>query len=124
MRRTTSQWSLSPAAHRPHRSSLSLVPRSNRGSVPLADTPADDRRQCPTRASGAQPLIAHHITFATCLERQRRNYHKCFTCSYRGLGANAPAALAAPPLGAPRARVEAEPEPPKKPARRKATATS
>ena len=53
----------------------------------MAESTAD-RRQCPTRSNGAAPLIAHWITPPTCLERQRRNYHKCFTCLYRGLGAN------------------------------------
>jgi hypothetical protein len=55
----------------------------------LAEAPADDRRLCPTRTSGAHSLIAHWITPATCLERQRRSYHKCFTCQYRGLSASA-----------------------------------
>jgi hypothetical protein len=50
---------------------------------------ADDRRLCPTRSNGAHSLIAHWITPATCLERQRRNYHKCFSCEYRGLSAQA-----------------------------------
>lgn len=64
----------------------------------MAETPADDRRLCPTRASGAHSLIAHWITPATCLERQRRNYHKCFACQYQGLSASAilPAAKAVP----------------------------
>lgn len=60
----------------------------NRG-VFLAEAPADDRRLCPTRTSGAHSLIAHWITPATCLERQRRSYHKCFTCQYQGLSASA-----------------------------------
>lgn len=55
--------------------------------------PVDDKRSCPTRTSGALSLIAQWITPATCLERQRRNYHKCFTCQYQGLSA---AAILAP----------------------------
>jgi len=55
----------------------------------LSETSADDRRLCPTRTSGAHSLIAHWITPATCLERQRRSYHKCFTCRYQGLSAEA-----------------------------------
>ena len=43
----------------------------------------EDRRLCPTREDGADPLIAHLIPRATCQERQRRHYHKCFTCVYR-----------------------------------------
>jgi hypothetical protein len=62
----------------------------------LAESSAEkSRRLCPTRASGAHSLIAHWITPATCLERQRRNYHKCFTCQYRGQGADV--VLAVPP---------------------------
>jgi hypothetical protein len=59
---------------------------------------------CPTRTDGAHALIAHWITAAVCLERQRANYHKCFACQYRGLAAGAalPAApRATPPLPAP-----------------------
>lgn len=87
----------------------------------MTDPTAYDRRQCPTRASGAHSLIAHWITPATCVERQRRNYHKCFSCQYRGLGANAtlPNAPARPQ---PVAKSEAKPAqsaPKKKGARKK-----
>ena len=41
-----------------------------------------DRRQCPTRDDGADPLIAHMITSTTCRKRQKRFYHKCFSCVY------------------------------------------
>jgi len=41
-----------------------------------------DRRQCPTRLDGADTLIAHWITDGVCSDRQHRNYHKCFGCSY------------------------------------------
>ena len=51
------------------------------------DEPKDEYRPCPTRTSGPPPLIVQLITPATCLERQRRQYHKCFTCAYRGVGA-------------------------------------
>ncbi len=61
-----------------------------------------ERRQCPTRASGSLPLIAHWITAATCSERQREHYHKCYTCAFRGVGAGAakvrPLAPLPPPL--------------------------
>ena len=63
----------------------------------MAEIPAD-RRQCPTRPSGPVPLIAHWITFGTCTERQRRLYHKCYTCSYRGKSANEPPVVALPQL--------------------------
>lgn len=68
----------------------------------------ESRRLCPTRPDGAHSLIAHSISPATCLERQRRNYHKCFACLYRGLSATvvlptlaAPAPLPPEPVAAP-----------------------
>ncbi|MSR61810.1 MAG: hypothetical protein EXS08_05130 [Planctomycetes bacterium] len=54
----------------------------------MAEPLADDRRLCPTRVGGAHSLIAHWITPATCFERQRSSYHKCFSCQYRGLAAD------------------------------------
>lgn len=44
---------------------------------------ADPHRQCPTRADGADPLIEHEIPQGMCMDRQRRHYHKCFTCAHR-----------------------------------------
>ena len=41
-------------------------------------------RQCPTTEGGYHPLIAHQITSALCLSRQRDFYHKCHRCRYRG----------------------------------------
>jgi hypothetical protein len=49
----------------------------------------ENRRLCPTRTSGANTLIAHWITSDVCLALQRRGYHKCFACAYRGLAAGA-----------------------------------
>jgi len=45
--------------------------------------PLAERRQCPTRVEGHDPLIAHWITAPTCTKRQGRNYHKCFDCVHR-----------------------------------------
>lgn len=55
----------------------------------MAERTVENRRQCPTRTDGVHSLIAHWITPAVCLDRQRHNYHKCFACQYRGLGADA-----------------------------------
>ena len=75
---------------------------------PSAETSEEKRRLCPTRASGAHSLIAHWITPTTCLERQRRNYHKCCTCQYRGQGADL--VLPVPPkAAAPEAPVSVTP---------------
>jgi hypothetical protein len=41
-------------------------------------------RQCPTPEGAYHPLIAHRITSALCLARQRDFYHKCHRCRYRG----------------------------------------
>jgi hypothetical protein len=48
---------------------------------------SDARRSCPTRADGTEVLIAHTIPIATCQDRQRGMYHKCFSCAYHGAGA-------------------------------------
>lgn len=48
-----------------------------------------ERRLCPTRPDGVHALIAQSIAPATCLERQRRLYHKCYACRYQGLSAEA-----------------------------------
>ena len=64
----------------------------------MAERRSDTTRLCPTRSNGAHSLIAQRITPASCFERQRRNYHKCFTCQYQGLGVSAilPAARPVP----------------------------
>ncbi len=61
------------------------VPGCPEESLVSEHVPAD--RACPTRSDGVAPLIVHWITPPICLERQRRNYHKCPLCQYRGLGA-------------------------------------
>ena len=37
---------------------------------------------CPTRVDGAPVLFAHKVTQGQCQDRQRGQYHKCFTCIY------------------------------------------
>ncbi len=37
---------------------------------------------CPTRVDGAPVLFAHKVTQGQCQDRQRGQYHKCFTCAY------------------------------------------
>jgi hypothetical protein len=62
--------------------------------------PPEARRQCPTRADGADPLIVHWILRPRCQERQRSNYHKCYTCAHKnGVSAGAPGRNVLPPLG-------------------------
>jgi len=69
----------------------------------LTERTAENRRQCPTRSDGTHTLIAHWITAAVCLERQRQHYHKCPSCQYRGLPASAvlPRAPAPVPVSTP-----------------------
>jgi hypothetical protein len=43
----------------------------------------EEYRQCPTRLDGADPLIAHQISPATCQGRKSRHYHKCHDCVHR-----------------------------------------
>jgi hypothetical protein len=50
---------------------------------------SESLRSCPTRSDGAEVLIAHSISTEICHERQRRLYHKCFTCVHRGKAAGA-----------------------------------
>ena len=57
----------------------------------------DGRLQlCPTRIDGAPVLFAHKVTLAQCQDRQRGQYHKCFTCAFNN--AHAGAAHVAPPI--------------------------
>ncbi|MDZ4773777.1 MAG: hypothetical protein SGI72_11665 [Planctomycetota bacterium] len=37
---------------------------------------------CPTRIDRAPVLFAHKVTQSQCQDRQRGQYHKCFTCAY------------------------------------------
>ena len=37
---------------------------------------------CPTRIDRATALFAHKVSQAQCQDRQRGQYHKCFTCTY------------------------------------------
>ena len=39
-------------------------------------------RLCPTRADGRAALFAHKVSLGRCQNRQRGQYHKCFTCAY------------------------------------------
>lgn len=39
-------------------------------------------RQCPTRIDGTGVLFAHKVSQGQCQDRQRGQYHKCFTCAY------------------------------------------
>jgi len=37
---------------------------------------------CPTRIDGAPVLFAHKVDRSRCQDRQRKRYHKCFTCAW------------------------------------------
>lgn len=41
-----------------------------------------ESRSCPTRVDGAATLFAHRLSTAQCKARQRKLYHKCFTCAF------------------------------------------
>jgi len=75
----------------------------------LAQPNPSARRLCPTRPDGVHALIAQSIEPATCLDRQRRLYHKCYACQYRGLGAEAVL-----PSGTPEPVPEPKPASPKR----------
>jgi hypothetical protein len=42
----------------------------------------NELRQCPTRIDGMGVLFAHKVNQGQCQDRQRGQYHKCFTCAY------------------------------------------
>ena len=44
--------------------------------------PSPSLHLCPTRIDGAPVLFAHKVTQGQCQDRQRGQYHKCFTCVY------------------------------------------
>lgn len=44
--------------------------------------PTPTLQLCPTRIDGAPVLFAHKVTQGQCQDRQRGQYHKCFTCAF------------------------------------------
>ncbi len=42
----------------------------------------DSSRICPTRTDGRASLFAHKVGLPQCQERQRKSFHKCFTCAH------------------------------------------
>jgi hypothetical protein len=48
----------------------------------LMAEPSPSLQLCPTRIDGAPVLFAHKVTQGQCQDRQRGQYHKCFTCVY------------------------------------------
>ena len=44
--------------------------------------PQNGLQSCPTRIDGAPVLFAHKVNQAQCQDRQRGQYHKCFSCAY------------------------------------------
>lgn len=47
--------------------------------------PENGLQLCPTRIDGAPVLFAHKLSAGQCQDRQRGQYHKCFTCAYNNL---------------------------------------
>ena len=48
----------------------------------MADEEPQDLRFCPTRIDAAPVLFAHKVSEGQCQDRQRGQYHKCFTCAW------------------------------------------
>ena len=46
------------------------------------ETPNGDRHLCPTRIDRTPVLFAHKVSTFQCQDRQRGQYHKCFTCAW------------------------------------------
>jgi hypothetical protein len=47
--------------------------------------PQNGLQSCPTRIDGAPVLFAHKVSAGQCQDRQRGQYHKCFTCAYNNV---------------------------------------
>lgn len=43
---------------------------------------APETRACPTRMDGGTPLFQHQVTVPQCMSKQRKLYHKCYTCAH------------------------------------------
>lgn len=54
----------------------------------MNDTP-EAMRTCPTRVDSAPVLFAHAVTPNMCQQRQRDQYHKCFTCVHNNAQSDA-----------------------------------
>ena len=52
--------------------------------APIGDatSAAPVTRACPTRIDGMVPLFQHKVTVPQCQSKQRKLYHKCFTCAH------------------------------------------
>lgn len=68
----------------------------------MANPEATGLQLCPTRIDGASVLFAHKVTQGQCQDRQRGQYHKCFTCAYNNAyvtGRGGPIPVLVVPLG-------------------------
>lgn len=66
---------------------------------------SDSMKTCPTRIDETQVLFAHTIDQTTCQGRQRKHYHKCFTCVHNNAHQGLPLATPkAPTLETPSKR--------------------
>ena len=61
--------------------------------------PNNSWRQCPTRPDGAEVLIEHRINGGTCQSRQRKHFHKCYSCVHRNSAAEVRGTVTLPPVG-------------------------
>ena len=48
-------------------------------------SPNGELHLCPTRIDGAPALFAHRVSNGQCQDRQRGQYHKCFTCAWNNV---------------------------------------
>jgi len=86
MARTAQPAADAPAGARAQRSesrrseSPSSDPRSSETATSTVAPP--ETRACPTRMDGGTPLFQHQVTVPQCMSKQRKLYHKCFTCAH------------------------------------------
>ena len=62
-------------------------------------------QMCPTRIDGHTVLFAHKVTQGQCQDRQRGQYHKCWTCVHNNAVAGKNGHAALKPLALPTVHV-------------------
>ena len=58
-------------------------------------------QMCPTRIDGHTVLFAHKVTQGQCQDRQRGQYHKCWTCVHNNAVASKNGHAGLKPIAAP-----------------------
>ena len=65
-----------------HLQSTRLPAHSPKERDPTMTQSPPPHRVCPTRIDRRPALVIHKVTTSQCRDRQRGQYHKCYTCAY------------------------------------------